>query len=182
MNTAALKFAVRLVFAFVLLMGAFEASRGTAFERFVVERLILTPTTAVINMVTPDAHVALLGRTLTTPNGLSLRVTRGCEGIEMFLLLAAAVLAFPATTRRRIRGLLLGSLLAYILSVVRLTALYDVLRYEPNLWEALHGVILPLGPVMLLSIYFLFWSSSADHHLATGLALQSSPPPDQHAA
>jgi len=37
----------------------------------------------------------------------------------MFLLLMAGIVAFPAPRKRRIQGLLLGSLLAYVLSVAR---------------------------------------------------------------
>ena len=158
MNSASLRFALKFALTFTLLMGAFEASRGTAFERFVVERLILAPTTALIDGVTPTEHVELVGRTLVSPDGANLRVTRGCEGIEMFLLLIAAIGAFPATAERRLRGLLVGTILAYVLSVARLMALHYVLRYAPATWEALHGLVLPLAPVLALSIYFLHWS------------------------
>jgi exosortase family protein XrtM len=160
MTMTPLRFGILFVIGFALLMGGFEAVRGTAFERFVVETLILKPTTGLINFVTPQEHVELIGRTLASPGGSQLRVTRGCEGIEMFFLLIAAVLAFPTTLKRRIQGLLWGSLLAYILSVTRLMVLHYVLRYSPGLWEALHGLILPLGPVVLMSLFFLRWSAT----------------------
>jgi len=159
MTTTPLRFGFLFVLGFALLMGGFEAVRGTAFERFIVETLILKPTTSLINFVTPQEHVELIGRTLASPGGSQLRVTRGCEGIEMFLLLIAAVLAFPTTPKRRIQGLLWGSVLAYILSVTRLTILHYVLRYSPGLWQALHGLILPLGPIFLMALFFLRWSS-----------------------
>lgn len=159
MNMTPLRFALRFVCAFVILMGCFEASRGGAFERFTVETLILTPTAALIDAVTPQERVELVGRTLVSPDGADLRVTRGCEGIEMFLLLLAAILAFPASLQRRVQGLLLGSMLAYALSIGRLMALHYVLRYDRAMWDSLHGFILPLGPLVLLSLYFLRWSS-----------------------
>jgi exosortase family protein XrtM len=174
MVTSPLRFGLTFVIGFAILMGGFEAVRGTAFERFVVETLILEPTTVLINTVTPNEHVQLVGRTLVSPGGSSLRVTRGCEGIEMFLLLIAAILAFPASLKRRAQGLLFGSLLAYVLSVTRLMLLHYILRYNPTLWEALHGLILPLGPVVLMSIYFLRWSYSAG---VTGSANQATHAP-----
>jgi len=155
-----LRFGLIFLTLFALLIGGFEALRGTAFERFLVETLILEPTTALINTVTPNEHVVLVGRTLTSPQGASLRVTRGCEGVEMFLLLIAAILAFPASLKRRLQGLLWGSLLAYVLSITRLMLLHYILRYSPTLWEALHGLILPLGPVVLMALFFLRWSAS----------------------
>jgi exosortase family protein XrtM len=155
-----LRFGIVFILSFAILMGAFEASRGSSFERFIVEGLILTPTTAIINTVTPSEHVTLAGRTLMAPDGANLRVTRGCEGVEMFLLLMAAIVAFPASPRRRLRGLLEGSLLAYALTIARLMTLHYVLRYAPQAWEALHGLILPLAPTVLLSLYFLHWTGA----------------------
>lgn len=77
----------------------------------------------------------------------------------MFLMLAASILAFPASLIRRAQGLLLGFALAYPLSAARLMALYYILRYSPSGWEALHGLILPLGPVIVMALYFMRWSA-----------------------
>jgi exosortase/archaeosortase family protein len=155
-----LTFGLRFLIAFSLLVGAFEASRGTAFERWVVDDAILAPTVHLINTVAPDEHAALLARTIRAPGSPGLHVTRGCEGIELFLMLLAAIAAFPASLRGRLIGFALGSLLAYLLSVSRLLALYFTLRYQPAAWEALHGLILPLGPVALMALFFLRWTSA----------------------
>lgn len=154
------RFALKFVVFFAVLLGACEASRGTAFERFVVEGLILVPTTALIQWATPAAHVQLTGRTIASP-GANLRVTRGCEGIEMFLLLVAGIAAFPAGIKRRAGGFVAGAILAYVLSVSRLMALYYTLRYSASAWEALHGLILPLAPIIVMALYFMHWSARA---------------------
>lgn len=153
-------FALKFILYFALLFGAFEASRGSAFERFAVENLILVPTTALINAVTPQEHATRVGRVISSP-GSNLNVTRGCEGVEMFLLLIAGILAFPATWKRRAQGLLVGSMLAYALSIARLMALHYILRYSPNAWESLHGLVLPLGPIVFMALFFLRWSARA---------------------
>jgi exosortase family protein XrtM len=167
-----LRFAIRFLAGFALLLAAFEASRGTAFERLVVEDLILRPTAWLISWVAPGEHAQLIGRTLAMSGGAALRVTRGCEGVEMFLLLIAAVLAFPASGWQRAQGLLLGAVLAYALSLLRLTLLCLILRHSPTLWESLHGLVLPLGPILLLALYFMHWSAS----------VAGPPKPTSHAA
>jgi exosortase family protein XrtM len=162
-NTSAaspLAFALMFILYFALLCGAFEASRGSAFERFVVENLILVPTTVLINAVTPGERATLIGRVISSP-GSNLNVTRGCEGIEMFLLLVAGIGAFPASWKRRAQGLLFGSMVAYALSVARLMALHYILRYSPGAWEALHGLVLPLGPIIVMALFFMRWSAGA---------------------
>jgi exosortase family protein XrtM len=158
MATTPARFALKFVIGFAILMGAFEASRGTAFERFVIEDVILTPTVKLINTVTPAEHVTLVGRSMVSV-GATLHITRGCEGIEMFLLLIAAILAFPASFERRVQGLLFGSILAYVLSIARLMALHYVLRYSPGTWEISHGLILPMAPIFLMALFFMRWSA-----------------------
>jgi exosortase family protein XrtM len=161
MQATPLRFAIAFLALSLLLIGGFEALRGSAVERFLVETLILKPTTALIDLLTPAEHVQLIGRKLVCAHGPTLNVTRGCEGIEMFLLLFAAVLAFPASGRLRLQGLLWGSLLAYALSIIRLMLLHYVLVQSPALWQALHGLVLPLGPIVLLGLYFLHWTAGA---------------------
>lgn len=157
-HSPALAFALKFILGFALLLGAFEASRGTRAERFLVEDLILEPTTALIRALAPGAELVLSGRTLVSP-AARLHVTRGCEGVEIFLLLVAAILAFPARWRARLQGLAIGFGLAYVLSVSRLIALYFTLRDLPRAWEALHGLILPLAPILVVTLYFMVWSA-----------------------
>lgn len=83
----------------------------------------------------------------------------------MFLLLVAGIVAFPAGWKQRILGLLMGSILAYVLSVARLMALHYILHYSPGAWEALHGLVLPLGPVILMALFFMRWSGRATRPL-----------------
>jgi exosortase family protein XrtM len=175
-NPTPLTFALKFILCFVVLFGAFEASRGSAFERFVVEDLLLRPTVALINVLTPGEQARLdAGRVISSP-GSNLHVIRGCEGIEMFLMLVAAVLAFPASARRRLQGLLLGSILAYVLSITRLMALHYILHYSPSAWEALHGLVLPLAPIILMALYFMRWSAG------TAPPRSPQPPSDARAA
>lgn len=146
------RFGLTFVVLFALMAGAFEATRGSVFECFVVDDMILIPTAAVINTVSPGERVELMGRALVSGGGhWRLHVTRGCEGIELLLLLAAAIVALPASLHRKLRGLLVGSLLVYLLTVGRLVLLDYTLRYAPAAWAAMHGLLMPLVPVIVLA-------------------------------
>jgi exosortase/archaeosortase family protein len=157
---SALRFSLFFLGVFAVLVSAFEASRGTPFERLVVEDLILVPTAGLSNALWPADHIALRGRTLRSGT-TGLRVIRGCEGVEMFLLLTAAIVAFPSSAKRRLQGLAVGFAVAYILSVLRLMALLYTIRHAPAAWESLHGLVLPLAPVLAIGWYFLRWSALA---------------------
>ena len=144
--------------AFAILVGSFEACRGSGFERFVIEGLILEPTGHLLDLWWPGDHVILVGRTFISGT-TRMNVTRGCEGVEMFLMLGAAILAWPGSFRRRLSGLLVGLVLAYVLSVARLLILVYTLRHAPHAWESLHGLVLPLAPVLIMAWYFFRWSA-----------------------
>jgi exosortase family protein XrtM len=160
MKSGPLWFGVKFIFLFAALVGAFEASRGTEFERLIVVDAILVPTTALLNIASPQERVTLSERTLVSGTS-NLHVTRGCEGVELFLLLIAGILAFPASLSRRAWGLLLGGMLAYVLSVTRLVVLDETLRRAPNAWEALHGIVMSLVPVVIMAFFFLRWTASS---------------------
>jgi hypothetical protein len=86
----------------------------------------------------------------------------------MLLLLAAGILAFPASFERRAQGFAVGLTFVYLLTVARLMSLHFTLRYCPAAWDILHGLILPLGPVLLVALYFLRWSGASESLPAGG--------------
>lgn len=153
-----LLFALKFVAYFAVLMTAFEACRGSPVERFLVEDCILKPTVGLVHIVAPREPIQLDGRTIASPSS-HLRVTRGCEGVEIFLILVSAIIAFPATWRAKAVGLTIGCALSYALSVSRLLALHFTLAYRPAAWESLHGLVLPLGPIVLVMLYFIHWTA-----------------------
>ena len=159
MKTSLLGFGIRFALGFFVLAAGFEAARGTAFERLVIEDGVLVPTARVVNAISPGAILMRSPRVIVSGNA-RLHVTRGCEGIEMLLLLAAAIVAYPASLRRRSCGLLVGSVLVFVLSIARLTGLVFTLRYWPGGWEAMHGLLMPVVPVIAIAAYFLHWSTS----------------------
>jgi exosortase family protein XrtM len=156
---APLRFALLFLAYFGVMMGAFEATRGTAIEAFAVEGLFLMPTSSIINTATPAEAVRVEGRALRSPR-VNLRIIRGCEGVETVLMLVAAVLAFPATWRRRFTGVLVGGSLAYGLSLARILLLYYGLRYSHATYAAVHGLIAPLLPIAFIGLYFSAWSAN----------------------
>jgi exosortase family protein XrtM len=159
LNTHLVRFAFIFAGLFALQFAAFEASRGSYVEKIVIDDLALTPTATLINWLAPAEDVRVDGHSLTTSNSV-LHITRGCEGVEMLMLLTAGILAFPASTRLRARGFCMGLVIVYALTIARLVLLHFTLRYSPHAWDMLHGLVLPLGPVLLIALYFLHWSAA----------------------
>jgi len=86
-------------------------------------------------------------------------IENGCNGIETALLLAAAVLAFPAGWRQRLTGFFLGFLAIQVLNLIRVVSLVWIGRHRPALFDSSHTVIWQSAVVLFGVLIFLFWAS-----------------------
>jgi exosortase/archaeosortase family protein len=140
---------------FVLQMG-YGACRGSWVEHLVIGDLTVAPTAAVINALTPDVGVKVLGNRLLAPGG-GITVLKGCEGTEVMFMLVAAFAAVVMPWRRRLLGLGLGVLLVFCLNQLRLVGLFYAYRSDPSLFDLLHGTLAPIALVVAVAVYALFW-------------------------
>jgi exosortase/archaeosortase family protein len=92
-----------------------------------------------------------------------LNLLPGCEGTELFVLLIAGVLAFPAPWPAKLRGLAYGLTLAFALNQVRVIGLYAVVRDQAAAFDLVHGFVAPTALVVALGAYFWLWSGRAAH-------------------
>lgn len=139
----------------------YQSSRDAALLRFWIEDLTVAPSAVLISWLTPDERVVAHGHQLVSPR-VRLSVLNGCEGTDVLLLLAAAMLAFGMSWRRRLLGILAGGLLVYVVNQARIVALYYSLRFDRSLFEALHGYVAPIVLVAAAGLFFVYWVSHAE--------------------
>jgi len=97
--------------------------------------------------------------TVIHSGSFSVNIENGCNGVETALLLAAAVLAFPAGWRQRLTGFLLGFLGIQVLNLIRVVSLVWIGRHRPALFDSSHTVIWQSAVVLFGVLIFLFWAS-----------------------
>ena len=106
---------------------------------------------------TAQQQIEVAGTIIRTPR-FALDVRNGCNGVEAVMVLAAAMLAFPATLRSRIIGLVTGSVAISILNLVRVGSLVWLGEYHREFFDFVHvGVWQSLVILEALSM-FVFWS------------------------
>jgi exosortase/archaeosortase family protein len=142
--------------AFALLQQGWEAARGGPLEHFVIHEATVRPAALLIDLMTPGLHVAAIGYTLHSPGG-GINVLNGCEGTEVWLLLAAAFAVAPLRVRARVLGAVLALPLVLLLNDLRLVGLFYALRFERDAYAALHGTVTPVLLVCAAAIYFHAW-------------------------
>ena len=146
--------------AFVLLCAAFYAALAQAWERglarWLIEGLTVPPAAWLARLVCGDPGIVAQGARLVSPSA-SLNVLFGCEGTDVLLVLAAALLVTPVRWSRRCAGLLAGMLVVFAVNQLRLLALFLALRAAGGWFGPLHGLVAPLVVVALVAAYYFLW-------------------------
>ena len=118
------------------------------------------PTAWLVNALIPDEAVVATANRIASPRAV-LEIVRGCDGSGVLFLINAAVLAFPATWRARVAGVLLGAALVYVLNLARLAGLYVVASYRLPWFLPLHTYFVPSLLIVVMALFYLAWLAHA---------------------
>ena len=144
-----------------------------------VQRMIVMPWTAflascsayVLHLV--DSNVVSNGNVLQdmrTGSGISIEA--GCNAVEACIMLAAAILAYPASLRSKITGLLLGSLTIQALNLVRIVSLFYLVQWSARAFEFAHLYLwqaLIMLDVLLVWLVWLRWVTRDQFRAGTAI-------------
>lgn len=103
-----------------------------------VQRAIATVSAAVQRGV--GGHAVAHGDDIVV-NTLVMNVNHECTGIFVCILFASFVLAYPASWRARLTGLLVGIPLFFAVNVIRLATLARIVEIYPDTFFYLHEYV-----------------------------------------
>jgi len=109
-----------------------------------------------------DAGVLASGsviRSLST--GFAIEIQAGCNGVEACITLVAAMLAFPATWRHRLVGILLGFVAVQALNLVRVVSLFYLGQWDMKAFEFAHLYLWQALILLDALVVFLLWARLA---------------------
>lgn len=101
--------------------------------------------------------IAVVGTVIRTSR-FALDVRNGCNGVEAMMLLAAAMIAFPATFRSRLAGLLVTSGAIQILNLVRVSSLVWLGEHHRDVFDVVHVAVWQTIVILAAVSMFVFWS------------------------
>jgi len=114
-------------------------------------------------------NVSVEGTEIRSPV-FAVNIENGCNGVETALLFGSAVLAFPASWKRRLAGLALGFGAIQVINLVRVVSLFWIGTHRPALFSASHTVLWQSAVVLCGVLLFLFWASREERRPARALA------------
>lgn len=164
---------IRLLFifvgVFVVMQVGWEHCRNTELERRVIDEATVKPAAWTIQRLWPGDGVIAAGHTLQSTHR-RLNILNGCEGLETLFLLIAGLAAYPLQWRRRLAGLLFGTVLIYTINQSRIVILWWASKTDPALFGALHGFVMPV--VLLAATFGLFLTILPRHTQANSWMAQ----------
>lgn len=142
-----------------LLLGLFTLGLLPPVERgFVVPftSFIASICTALVS--TFDGDVVTYGKVIqSTSNGFAIEIERGCNGIEAMIVLAAAILAFPAPLKHKLVGLGIGFLAIQGLNLVRIISLFYLGQWNRTAFDWFHLYIWQALIILDALVVWLIW-------------------------
>ncbi len=148
-----------LILFVVLLGGGFTLISLNWVNDNVIEPF--TAGIAKVSGVTLDLlgqQVTMHGTAIRSPR-FAVNIRNGCNGVEAMLIFLAAVLAFPASWKSRLTGLVLGILAIQVINLVRVVALFLTGVYFPRLFDSSHTVIWQTVVILFGVLLWIFWAN-----------------------
>jgi exosortase/archaeosortase family protein len=94
----------------------------------------------------------------------SVDIRRGCDGVVATLILVSACIAFPAPWWKKIRGVLWGYVLIFVLNLVRVVVLFSLgMKGWMEAFEFVHTYIAQFVVIAAAMIFWVYWASRLDN-------------------
>ncbi len=105
-----------------------------------------------------DSAVSAAGNVILYGGSPALRVVEGCDGITVFVLIVAAILAFQRPLKARFVGILIFVPVLFIINLGRLVVLSAIRFYYPEHFAWVHVYL--FQPVMIFVTFacFVIWA------------------------
>jgi exosortase H (IPTLxxWG-CTERM-specific) len=145
------KFAVAMIAFFAL------AAFNPVNEHVVVPLTLVGVRISAFLLGVAHEPVAVAG-TVIRSSRFALDVQNGCNGVEAMLLLAAAIIAFPATLRSRIAGLVVGCIAIQAVNLVRIGSLVWLGEHHHDLFDFVHVGVWQSVVILASVAMFVLWS------------------------
>ncbi|WP_264543568.1 MULTISPECIES: exosortase family protein XrtF [Flavobacterium] len=82
------------------------------------------------------------------------RIIEGCNAVSVIILFVSFIVAFSTTIKPTLLYVLAGSVLIYVLNILRIGFIIMILNKFPEQEHIIHGVVFPL---IIYGIVFLLW-------------------------
>ena len=94
---------------------------------------------------------------LRSPQGFGVEMRDGCNAVNVTILLWAALLAFPAPWKKKLLGILAGSLIIQVVNIIRFISLFYLGQYSMTWFDFAHAYLWESLIVLDTLVVFWYW-------------------------
>lgn len=156
-NKRELLFLLMFAGIFIVLQSLYYFSRHISLPH-AIQSANTAVSAAIINLITPAEQVTADGMTLKSVSGYMLEIAWGCEGVEGISLVIAALIACTMSMRRKLIGIVTGTVFLVTLNLVRIVALYYTVKYYPPLFDLMHIYVGQTFIIFFGLLFFIAWT------------------------
>ena len=91
---------------------------------------------------------------INNQTGNGVKIEPGCNGVEAFIVLVAAILAYPSQWYDKLQGIVIGFFAIELLNVVRVMTLFYLSQWDKSIFEFAH---LYLWQALIMLDALIFW-------------------------
>jgi len=140
-----------------------------------VQQHLVLPWTALLARICAtlvtwfDSSAAASGKVLWNQStGFGVSIEAGCNGIEACIVLFAAVLAFPATWRHKLMGLVAGFVAVQAMNIVRVISLFYLGQWNTAVFNFAHEYLWQALIMVDVLIVWLLWVRAGSRQGSAG--------------
>jgi exosortase H (IPTLxxWG-CTERM-specific) len=115
-------------------------------------------------------HVLVNGDVMQSPGGFAMQIITGCNGINVVVLLWAAVLAWPAGIVGKLKAMLVGGVVILAANTIRIISLFYLGQWNTTWFEWMHEYVWELLIMILGLGVFALWIRRTPASAASGRA------------
>ncbi len=156
----------RPVLRFVLLFAAFVVVFYAVSETAYVQETCWLPyldlnaeVSGSMLRIFGEKNVSVSGRSIVGRAALS--IERGCDAIYPSLLFISAVLASPVAFRKKLLGMLIGTVVLMFINLIRILSLYYVQWLYPAAFDMMHLEVWQFLFIVLALVFWVIWARRA---------------------
>jgi exosortase H (IPTLxxWG-CTERM-specific) len=143
----------------VLLIGLFYLEILQSTEKLVIipfTSLIADVSVWIVKFFDPDvvSHANVIRDRVT---GFSVRIERGCNGVEALIILFAAIFSFPAPLKNKLIGFSIGFFAIQALNLVRIVSLFYLGQWNRVAFEWFHLYLWQALIILDALVVWLIW-------------------------
>lgn len=161
---------------FSVLIGLFALELWQPVQQYVVlpwTALLAKVCVALVGMF--DSTAIAQGKVIwNATTGFGVSIEPGCNGVEAFVVLCAAVLAFPAGWKHKLLGLVVGFLAIQVLNVVRVISLFYLGQWNKDVFEFAHIYLWQAFIMLDVLVVWLLWVRAVPRDKAPEISMPAA--------